>query len=268
MVSLTADLGVPSWDSILVRNQQAQQDAMLTLWQHALIAQHNQFLTRQHYEIEAFRSRLFAVIGAPPGLDHQAASASTCDAKVAGQACWDQSTTCSSSQRSHSPGASSGHCDQSVVASDQQELTTMIIRNVLGHCTREMLIDFMDHLGFHGKYNLLYLPRCFTSQLCFHYAFVNFISDEVAVEFQTCAHGFADSQLFGESVADVSLSQCQGLQANIAKYRNSSVMHHSVPDDCKPLMFRDGQPVAFPAPTKRIKEDRRARRAAEERCSL
>jgi hypothetical protein len=128
-----------------------------------------------------------------------------------------------------------------------------------------MLIAFMDRLGFQGKYNLLYLPRCFTSKRCFHYAFVNFTCEEVAVEFQACAHGFADTQLFGESVADVSLSQCQGLQANIAKYRNSSVMHHSVPDDCKPLLFQDGEAVPFPKPTKRIKEDRRARRAAEER---
>jgi hypothetical protein len=242
---------------------QAQQDAMFMLWQHALLAQHNQLLVRQYEQFQTLRSQVLATVGAPPGL----ADVHELPIKSNAIFCWDQSTTCSSSQRSASPGASSAEhveLEQNRTAGDQQDLTTMIIRNVVGHCTRDMLIAFMDEHGFKGKYNLLYLPRCFASQRCFHYAFVNFVSEEVAVDFQACLHGYGDTELFGENVADISLSQCQGLEANIAKYRNSSVMHHSVPNECRPLLFQNGHVVPFPKPTKRIKEDRRARRGAEE----
>jgi hypothetical protein len=258
-VPSTVDVAGRSLDSHFGTSLHAQQDAMFMLWQHALIAQRNQLLMHQCEKFEVLRSRLLAIVGAPPGLGDVVDSPPMCKVN-AGQACWDQSTICSSSQRSNSPGASSAGREQCLIVSEQHELTTMIIRNLVDHCTREMLTTFMDCHGFNGKYNLLYLPRCFASQRCFHYAFVNFISEEMAADFQAGIHGVADRELFGESVADVSLSQCQGLQANIAKYRNSSVMHHSVPDDCKPLMFQNGNPIAFPKPTKRIKADRRLRR--------
>lgn len=259
-----------SEDSDFAARSQVQQDPMLMLWHQALLAQHQQLLMRQYEQFqalrsqmlatEALRSQMLATVGAPPGLDdvHEFPIKSNTNFG------WDQSTTCSSSQRSASPGASSAEHEQNHTVEDQQELTTMIIRNVVGHCTRDMLISFMDEQGFKGKYNLLYLPRCFASQRCFHYAFVNFVSEDVAVNFQALLHGYGDTELFGENVADISLSQCQGLEANIAKYRNSSVMHHSVPNECRPLLFENGHEVPFPKPTKRIKEDRRARKCAEE----
>jgi hypothetical protein len=125
-------------------------------------------------------------------------------------------------------------------------------------------MEFLDTHGLHGKYNLLYLPLCFTSRRCFHYAFVNFVSEDVAEKFKARFHGYTDTAIFTESAADISWSECQGLAANIAKYRNSSVMHKSVPEECKPVLLQHGKVTPFPNPTKKIKEDRRIRKGGDQ----
>jgi len=45
----------------------------------------------------------------------------------------------------------------------------------------------------------------------------------------------------------------QGLKANVQRYRNSPLMHHKVPDWCKPMVFSDGVRIEYPAPKKPIK---------------
>lgn len=44
-----------------------------------------------------------------------------------------------------------------------------------------------------------------------------------------------------------------GLDALVARFRNSPVMHESTPPSAKPRMFRNGKEVPFPAPTQPIK---------------
>ena len=46
--------------------------------------------------------------------------------------------------------------------------------------------------------------------------------------YEELVQGCTDAELFGDGAADISWSETQGLQANIAAYRNSSVMHPSV----------------------------------------
>ena len=45
----------------------------------------------------------------------------------------------------------------------------------------------------------------------------------------------------------------QGFEAHVQRYRNSPVMHKSVPEKYKPVIFKDGQQRAFPEPNRRIK---------------
>jgi hypothetical protein len=96
------------------------------------------------------------------------------------------------------------------------------------------------------------------------YAFVNFTSGEAALEFLVAganAQGFAESACVGEGGSRTSWAVgMQGLQAAIEKYRDSSVMHAVVPDQCKPLLIKNGQIVSFPKPTKRIPKPRRVNR--------
>mmetsp|Transcript_37822 Transcript_37822/g.66661 ORF Transcript_37822/g.66661 Transcript_37822/m.66661 type:complete len:108 (+) Transcript_37822:445-768(+) len=42
----------------------------------------------------------------------------------------------------------------------------------------------------------------------------------------------------------------------IERYRNSPIMHDSVPDEHRPALFEDGKRVPFPEPTKVIRRPR------------
>ena len=43
------------------------------------------------------------------------------------------------------------------------------------------------------------------------------------------------------------------VQAHVERYRNSPVMHRSVPDEYKPVIFKNGVRKNFPRPTKKVK---------------
>jgi hypothetical protein len=253
--------------------------------QNAMLMQQNEYLMRQQEQmvLAIQRNQLFAVIGPPPGLGEQPHMLPSGNGKKKFSVL---SHSSESSSRSSSPASGSasnhgdhkhcateagvGHRRRSLVPSPAPSSnhdtasTTMIIRNLVDHCTKTMLMEFLDSHGFYGGYNLLYLPVCFASQRCFHYAFVNFVSEDVAEKFKARFHGCTDAAMFTADAADISLSECQGLAANIAKYRNSSVMHKSVPVECKPVFLEHGKVVPFPNPTRKIKEDRRIRKGVDQ----
>jgi len=56
----------------------------------------------------------------------------------------------------------------------------------------------------------------------------------------------------------------QGLDLQIRRFQNSPVMHPSVPDEIKPMLFTDGVRSPFPEPTKQLREPRARRPACEE----
>jgi hypothetical protein len=248
--------------------------AISLLKTNAILAKHNQFLLCQKEQMERDlrRMELLAMIGPPPGLTNEPQQKLLqLPEKSVAKELWDQSTTCSSSPQNSSPGNSGRSSTDSRELSffdntNKEAHTTLIIRNLVGNCTRKMLLDFMDNHGFQGRYDLIYLPQKFAGKGCFHYAFVNFVSDCTAVEFQERLSGCNEADIFGEQFAEISWSQCQGLEANIEKFRNSSTMHSSVHDECKPLLFKDGKVMPFPKPTRKIKQDKRNRREAEGRC--
>jgi hypothetical protein len=214
--------------------------------------------------------QLFAVIGAPPGLSNE--HVLRCSERELLDN-FDQSTLCSSRCRSSSPFSVESHHESvvsydSIVADVSEEvprgictgsLTTVTIRNLVG-CTRQMLLDFLNQNGFRGRYDLVYLPLYFRNKKCFPFAFINFLSESIARDFQKCANGCTDAAMFGDKVADVSWSECQGLQANIENYRNSSIMHPSVEEEFKPLLFKGGRVVPFPKPTREINAYRKLRK--------
>lgn len=147
---------------------------------------------------------------------------------------------------------------KAVVEEKPQPQTTVMIRNLIETCTRQMLLDFLSQQGFEKQFDMVYLPLKFCSKLCFHYAFVNFVTEEVTKKFIKELQGFKGAEAFGEQACDISMSvDNQGLAAAIKRYRNSPVMHPSVPDECKPLIFKDGKPIPFPPPTKNIRKPRK-----------
>jgi len=107
----------------------------------------------------------------------------------------------------------------------------------------------------------VYVPTAFRSGQSFGYAFVNFITTNTAEEAIWNLQGFC-----AESEDAKALEVCyshpnQGLLANIERYRNSPVMHEDVPDEHRPMLLKNGAPLKFPTPTKRIHAPR-VRRSA------
>lgn len=151
--------------------------------------------------------------------------------------------------------------DDDTIPNDDR--TTLMFRNLPNNYNRSTLLHMLDSEGFKGTYNLVYLPTDFRNFAGFGYAFVNFVTHDDAKRAKASFQGFARWRVPSRKTCDVVWSgPVQGLQAHTERYRNSPVMHDSVPDEYKPAVFVDGIRVPFPAPTKRIRPPRVRRNSA------
>jgi len=132
--------------------------------------------------------------------------------------------------------------------------TTVMMRNIPNDYSRDMLVQLIDEQGFCGCYNLFYLPVDYSSRVSFGYAFIDLVSPEEAKRFHAHFQGFDDWDMVSSKVCEVCWSSVlQGVHAHVDRYRNSPVMHETVPDEFKPLLFVDGKRVPFPTATKSIR---------------
>merc|ERR1712137_739449 len=105
-----------------------------------------------------------------------------------------------------------------------------------------------------GQCDLLYLPINFETGLCFGYCFINLTSNAAASAAVQYFSGHSLSNCSGDRVCEAAWSDpYQGFAAYVERYRNSPVMHPSVPDDHRPALFVSGVRRAFPAPTRQLK---------------
>lgn len=136
--------------------------------------------------------------------------------------------------------------------------STVMLRNVPFDFKRGALLHMLNELGFYGKYNFVYLPVDFTRSSGLGYALVSFADPADADEMLLAFQGV---QFLG---VPSDAPRCQSswsephrsLADHIERYRNSPVMHHSMPNDYKPLLFVNGERVEFPAPTKPLRAPR------------
>lgn len=135
--------------------------------------------------------------------------------------------------------------------------TTVMMRNIPNNCTRAHLIRLIDDEGFQGCYDLVYLPIDLKNKVGLGYAFLNFKSNGDAKAFIQHFHGFTNWKMKSEKICQVTWSDAmQGLEEHVDRYRDSPVMHDSVPEEFKPLLFKDGQRVPFPEPTRKLRAPR------------
>lgn len=132
-----------------------------------------------------------------------------------------------------------------------EKRTTVMLRNLPNNYNRAMVLAMLDSEGFEGKYDFLYLPIDFKSCACLGYAFINLVDPGDVLRFWRKFDGYSRWILPSKKVCHVSWSgPHQGLHEHVERYRNSPVMHQSVPDEYKPVVFRDGLRMVFPPPTK------------------
>jgi len=135
--------------------------------------------------------------------------------------------------------------------------TTIMLRNLPNNYSRDMLLEMLDREGFSGLYDFAYYPVDFKRWAGLGYAFVNLTSHEEAVRAWRHFEGYAEWTLPSLKVVDVCWgSPLQGLAECTERYRNSAVMHEDVPDMFKPVVFRHGHRVPFPAATKSVRNPR------------
>lgn len=145
-------------------------------------------------------------------------------------------------------------------ASDHDDRTTLMIRNIPRAYTNWNLLDLLDRLGFAQSYDFVYLPANFSQGAGIGHALVNCTTHSEALRLLRRLQGFDDwgvEEISGCLPCEVCWSHPnQGLAAQIERYRDSPVMHDSVPGEHKPMLFSGGRRVAFPPPTRRIRPPR------------
>lgn len=151
--------------------------------------------------------------------------------------------------RLHSSGPSKGACNS--------DKTTIILRSLPIECTRDVLLRILFDEGFGEAFDFLHVPVDFQTWAGLGYALVNFATHEMALRVQAHFDGFARWPFPSDKVCEVAWNgPHQGLSTHIERYRNSPLMHFSVSEIYRPVLYEEGARVRFPAPTARIRAPR------------
>lgn len=165
-----------------------------------------------------------------------------------------------SSSNSTDVGSASSVCLSDDEFDDDSNKTSVILKNIVGGCDRQTVVSVLSEQGFLEAVNFLYVPMAFDKAKLssFGYAFISFTSPAVASRFRDHFTGFKSWGAFGATADGCHVEWCgiQGLAAHINRYRNSPMMHDSVPDEYKPMLLSSGIRLPFPHPTEMIKAPR------------
>jgi len=132
-----------------------------------------------------------------------------------------------------------------------------MLRNLPNNYSRDMLLQLLDREGFRGSYDFVYYPVDFKRWAGLGYAFVNLINHGEASRVWGHFDGFCKWDLPSNKVVEVCWgTPLQGLADCTERYRNSPVMHDSIPEHFKPVVFKNGIRFPFPEPTKKIRNPR------------
>jgi hypothetical protein len=128
------------------------------------------------------------------------------------------------------------------------ERTTVMLRGLDSSMDRDELLRVLNASCFRGCFDFMYVPCDLTAQLPKGFAFINFTRHADAEEFQ-----LQPPTSFGAAARAFWSDKEQGLAENVARYRNSPLMHRSVPKHLRPSLVRMDSLVALPQPTRNLK---------------
>lgn len=156
------------------------------------------------------------------------------------------STDCDSNEDTASVAESLSWAD--VVDDDDDTRTTVMLRGLAETMDRDALMNILRMTSFHSSFDFVYLPGDFNTLQSQGFAFINFVDHKTAQKFQQVL-----PRELGTDVQVLWSDKEQGIDENVARYRNSPVMHNSLPEQFRPVLMRNGAMVNFPKPTKAIK---------------
>jgi len=147
---------------------------------------------------------------------------------------------------------------KAVVSQHHIPETTVCLRHIPKQFSRVEVVEFLNQQGFGSKFDFVYAPFDFKFNSSVGFAFINFLSHEIALEAFDVLNGYCREETTkpGKECKVNWASPHQGLQAHIEHFRNSPVMHGDVQELYKPALFEDGQQVEFPKPTKELRAPR------------
>merc|ERR1719422_2691630 len=128
-------------------------------------------------------------------------------------------------------------------------ITTTMLRNIPQRFDRELLLEHLISNGFGGAFDFVYMPNDFSTGVNLGYAFINFVSEDVYMQFKLM---YAGVKLAEESpkVCEVCDAKVQGKSQNVDFYRNSTVMN--MDPLYHPVLFENGVRQPFPLPTRQL----------------
>lgn len=130
-------------------------------------------------------------------------------------------------------------------AQDGGSNTTIMFRNIPNRFSPEGLREVIRDKGFATSMDFFYMPMDFQNQCNLGYAFINFVNVDELDRFTQEFHGQKLPLYKSHKVCEVCPARVQGLKANVDHFRKSAA-RGSIPDEYKPVCFRNGEMVPFP----------------------
>lgn len=111
-------------------------------------------------------------------------------------------------------------------ADHDEEITTMMIRNIPCRCSKDCILQDINRMGFEGTYDFFYLPLDRRRKSNLGYAFINFRCAEAATHFQMMLSGYkfsTNSRISNsQKVCCVSPAAIQGFENNWRHFTRES----------------------------------------------
>lgn len=138
----------------------------------------------------------------------------------------------------HGMGMAPGNIDGTIAPpSDWANTTTVMMRNIPNKYTQRMLLTEINHTGFLGTFDFLYLPIDPDTNANRGYAFMNFIDPGFAWMFKTSYEGRKMNRFNSNKVVSVMPATLQGFEANYSHYSSARVNRGD--PAARPLFLRD-----------------------------
>mmetsp|Transcript_135108 Transcript_135108/g.269609 ORF Transcript_135108/g.269609 Transcript_135108/m.269609 type:complete len:174 (-) Transcript_135108:70-591(-) len=133
----------------------------------------------------------------------------------------------------------------------QNELSTLVVRNVPESWGLHDFISLLWWKGFAKDITFVYVPTHYSSELALGYAIVDTINHTSGEDLMYQIRGLQ----LPDQKKPFEVEWChdyQGLHNLVERFRNNNVMHPSIKEAHKPVIFDRGMPTTFPAPTKTV----------------